>query len=139
MFLTSDNTFKKVVLVGDKVLIKPTTTNNDIDDLFSVPPDAPNMPNMPPNISSIPTMPFMQVLQGVIIKIGPGYIHSVNTEDESWKLAEEKVKYVPLQAKEGDIALFTLMGSFEVTYRKERYYIVPQNAILLLERDEEMN
>jgi co-chaperonin GroES (HSP10) len=59
-------------------------------------------------------------------------------EDESWKSEEEKVKYVPLQAKEGDLAIFLLSGATEVIYENEKYFIVPQSAILMLEREEDL-
>jgi co-chaperonin GroES (HSP10) len=48
------------------------------------------------------------------------------------------VKYVPLQAREGDLAIFLVSGATEVIYEGEKYVIVPQGAILLLEREEEM-
>jgi co-chaperonin GroES (HSP10) len=47
------------------------------------------------------------------------------------------VKYVPLQAREGDLAIFLLSGATEVMHGGEKYFIVPQSAILMLERDEE--
>ena len=47
------------------------------------------------------------------------------------------MKYVPLQAKEGDLAIFLLSGGTEVIYEGEKYVIVPQSAILMLEREEE--
>jgi co-chaperonin GroES (HSP10) len=56
----------------------------------------------------------------------------------SEKGEEEQVKYVPLQAKEGDLAIFLLSGATEVIYENEKYYIVPQSAILLLEREEDL-
>jgi hypothetical protein len=59
-------------------------------------------------------------------------------EDESWKSEEEQVKYVPLQAKEGDLAFFLLSGATEVMYEKEKYFIVPQSAFLMLEREEDL-
>jgi co-chaperonin GroES (HSP10) len=59
-------------------------------------------------------------------------------ENESWKGEEDQVKYVPLQAKEGDLAIFLLSGATEVMYEKEKYFIVPQSAILMLEREEEL-
>jgi co-chaperonin GroES (HSP10) len=58
-------------------------------------------------------------------------------EDEPWKAGEEQVKYIPLQAREGDLAIFLLSGATEVMYEGEKYFIVPQNAILMLEREEE--
>ncbi|MEY3158876.1 MAG: hypothetical protein RLZZ49_356, partial [Bacteroidota bacterium] len=59
-------------------------------------------------------------------------------EDESWKTDEEKVKYVPLQAKEGDLAIFLVNAATEIVYEGNKYYIVQQSAILMLEREEEM-
>ena len=55
-----------------------------------------------------------------------------------WKGEEEQVKYVPLQAKEGDLAIFLLSGATEVIYENEKYFIVPQSAILMLEREEDL-
>ena len=52
--------------------------------------------------------------QGYIIKTGPGYIIPMPMEEETWKGEEERVKYVPLQAKEGDLAIFLLSGATEV-------------------------
>jgi len=62
----------------------------------------------------------------------------VPVDDEPWKNSDEQVKYVPLQAKEGDLAIFLLSSATEVLYEGDKYYIVPQSAILMLEREEEM-
>lgn len=59
-------------------------------------------------------------------------------DDEPWKHQDEQVKYVPLQAREGDIAIFLLSGATEMLYESEKYFIVPQSAILMLEREEEI-
>lgn len=59
-------------------------------------------------------------------------------DDESWKGEEEQVKYVPLQAKEGDLAIFLMNAVTEVMYEKEKYYIVPQGAVMMLEREEDL-
>jgi chaperonin GroES len=59
-------------------------------------------------------------------------------EDELWKGQEEQVKYVPLQAREGDLAIFLLSGATEIMYAGEKYFIVPQSAILMLEREEDL-
>ena len=79
-----------------------------------------------------------KVQQGYVIKTGPGYALPMPVEEESWKPDEEKVKYLPLQAREGDLAIFLLSGATEVIYEKEKYYIVPQSAILMLEREEDL-
>jgi co-chaperonin GroES (HSP10) len=59
-------------------------------------------------------------------------------EDEPWKGEEEKIKYIPLQAKEGDLAIFLLNAATEVMYGGDKYFIVPQSAVLMLEREEEL-
>jgi hypothetical protein len=37
---------------------------------------------------------------------GPGDAIPMPVDDEAWRHQDEQVKYVPLQAREGDIALF---------------------------------
>ena len=76
--------------------------------------------------------------QGHVIKAGPGYAIPMPVEDEPWKNEEEKVKYIPLQAREGDLAIFLLSGATEVMYAGEKYFIVPQSSILMLEREEDL-
>ena len=79
-----------------------------------------------------------KVQQGYVIKTGPGYAIPMPAEDESWKQEEDKIKYVPLQAKEGDLAIFLISGATEMIYQDEKYFIVPQSAILMLEREEDL-
>lgn len=71
-----------------------------------------------------------------MIKVGPGYPIPVASEDEEWKKSDEKIKYIPLQAREGDLTIFLNRDAIEVVYENEKYFIVHQNSILLLERDE---
>jgi co-chaperonin GroES (HSP10) len=122
--LTQDNKLKKLIVVGDRVLIKLSTQNERTDSGLYLPPGMQEKE---------------KVQQGYVIKAGPGYALPVPTDEEdSWKPEEDKVKYIPLQAKEGDLAIFLLSGSTEVSYQGEKYYIVPQGAILLLEREEDL-
>ncbi|MEY2647832.1 MAG: hypothetical protein RLZZ45_1226 [Bacteroidota bacterium] len=123
MHLTSDNTFKKLIVIGDRVLIRPAKPNEKTESGLYLPPGVQEKE---------------KVQQGVIIKTGPGFVIPMPVEDEAWKSDEEKVKYVPLQAKEGDLAIFLLSGATEVLYEGMKYYIVPQSAILMLEREEEI-
>ena len=59
-------------------------------------------------------------------------------EDDVWKGKDDQVKYLPLQAQEGDLAIFLQKGAIEVLYEDEKYFIVPQASILMLEREEEL-
>jgi co-chaperonin GroES (HSP10) len=123
MHLTSDNTFKKLIVIGDRVLIRPSKPNEKTESGLYLPPGVQEKE---------------KVQQGVIIKTGPGFVIPMPVEEEVWKSDEEKVKYVPLQAKEGDLAIFLLSGATEVVYEGFKYYIVPQSAILMLEREEDL-
>lgn len=124
MELTSDNKLKKLIVVGDRVLVKPLKEAQKTDSGIYLPPGVQEKE---------------KVQSGYIVKAGPGYpIPHALEEDEDWKPEEEKVKYIPLQAKEGDLALFLQKGAFEVVYNKEKYFIVPQSSILMLEREEDL-
>ena len=80
-----------------------------------------------------------KIQYGYVVKIGPGYpIPLPLDDDEPWKSDEEKVKYVPLQVKEGDLAVFLQGGAYEVMYQNEKYFIVPQSSILMIERDDSL-
>jgi co-chaperonin GroES (HSP10) len=121
--LTTDNKFKKLVVIGDRVLIRLSKPNERTESGLYLPPGVGDKE---------------KVQQGYIIKAGPGYAIPMPVEEEPWKGKEEQVKYIPLQAKEGDLAIFLLSGATEVLYENEKYYIVPQSAILMLEREEDM-
>jgi chaperonin GroES len=123
MRITSDNRFKKLIVIGDRMLIKPSKPDErTVSGLY-----------LPPGVQE-----KEKVQQGYVIKTGPGYVIPMPIEEESWKGEEEQVKYVPLQAKEGDLAIFLLSGATEVIYEGDKYFIVPQSAILMLEREEEL-
>ena len=123
MHLTPDNRFKKLIVIGDRLLIKPVQGNERTASGLYLPPGVQEKE---------------KVQQGYVIKAGPGYAIPMPIEDEPWKGEEEKVKYVPLQAKEGDLAIFLLSGATEVMYENEKYFIVPQGAILMIEREEDL-
>lgn len=121
--LTPDNTFKKLIVIGDRVLIRLAKPNERTESGLYLPPGVQERE---------------KVQQGYIMKAGPGYAIPSTMEDEPWKNKDDQVKYIPLQAKEGDLAIFLLSAATEVLYENEKFYIVPQSAILMLEREEEM-
>jgi chaperonin GroES len=123
MRLTTDNKFKKLIVIGDRVLIRPAKPNERTETGLYLPPGVQERE---------------KVQQGYVIKTGPGYAIPMPIEEETWKGSDEQVKYVPLQAKEGDLAIFLLSGATEVLYENEKYYIVPQSVILMLEREEDI-
>ncbi|MFM2361134.1 MAG: hypothetical protein RLZZ316_36 [Bacteroidota bacterium] len=123
LHITSDNKFKKLIVIGDRVLVRPAKPHEKTDSGLYLPPGVQEKE---------------KVQQGYVIKTGPGYAIPVPVDDEPWKTDEDHVKYVPLQAKEGDLAIFLLSGATEVQYETDKYYIVPQSAILMLEREEDI-
>jgi chaperonin GroES len=124
MKLTFDNKLKKLIVVGDRVLIKPTKqTDKTASGLY-----------LPPGVQE-----KEKIQSGYVIKVGPGYpLPLPADEDEMWKGKEDLVRYLPLQAQEGDLAIFLQKGAIEVMYEDEKFYIVPQASILMLEREEEL-
>lgn len=123
MRLTVENRFKKLIVIGDRVLIRPAKPNERTESGLYLPPGVQEKE---------------KVQQGYVIKTGPGYAIPVPIEDETWKSEDDQVKYFPLQVREGDLAIFLVSGSTEVVYENEKYFIVPQSAILMLEREEEI-
>ena len=124
MKLTADNKLTKLIVVGDRVLIRLKKPNEKTGSGLYLPPGVQEKE---------------KVQQGYIIKVGPGYPIPMPVEDhEPWMDNEEKVRYVPLQAKEGDLAIFLLSGAHEVIYEGEKYFIVSQGAILMLEREQDL-
>lgn len=121
--ITADNKLKRLIIVGDRVLIKPKDPSDRTSSGLYLPPTVQEKE---------------QVQSGYVIKVGPGYPIPVPTEDEPWKETEEKVKYMPLQAQEGDVALYLQRNAIELQYEGEQYVIVPQGSILMLERLEEL-
>ncbi len=119
MLVKDKGEIKDLIVVGDRVLIKPKNLSDK----------TPSGLYLPPGIQEKEV-----IQQGYIVKVGPGYpLPAVQDEGEPWK--EEKVKYLPLQAKVGDLAIYLQKNAFEILYENEKYFIVPQSSILLLERD----
>ncbi len=114
---------EKIIVVGDKVLIRPQDrTEKTTSGLY-----------LPPNVKE-----REKVHSGYVIKVGPGYpIANPADDNEPWK-QEKETKYIPLQAEEGDYALFLKRDAVEIELDGEKLVIVPQHSILLLLRDEEL-
>jgi chaperonin GroES len=122
MFVTPDNTLKNVIVIGDRVLIKPVKPEEKTSSGLYLPPGV---------------VQQEKVLKGYVMKTGPGYAIPAAFEDEPWKSEEESVRYIPLQAREGDLAIFLVNQAVEIKYNDEKYYVLPHNAILMLERDDD--
>ena len=113
----------KFIMVGDRILIKPRSPlERTKTGLF-----------LPPGVQE-----NEKIQSGYVVKVGPGFpIPAVIDENETWK-KNEQVKYIPLQPKEGDLAVYLQNNSFEIQFNEERYIVVSQAAILFLIRDENL-
>ena len=119
-----DIKLKKLIVVGDRVLIRPARESDK----------TPSGLYLPPGVQE-----KERIQRGYVIKAGPGYpLPLPADEDDVWKGKEEQIKYLPLQAQEGDLAIFLQKGAIEVMYEDEKYFIVPQASILMLEREEDL-
>jgi co-chaperonin GroES (HSP10) len=113
---------KQLIIVGDRLLVKPNEGEERTETGLVLPASA---------------VQDQQVRQGRVIKVGPGIpVPDPGDIDEPWKKQEDEARYVPLQAREGDTALFLKKASVEIKFEGERYLIVPNGAVLMLIRED---
>jgi chaperonin GroES len=111
--LLDEKDLHKLILIGDRILIKPKIPQSKTKSGLLLPPGV--------NENE-------KVQIGYVLKVGPGYpIPSVNDIDEPWKNRSDEPKYVPLQPKEGDQAVYLQNSAIEIEFNNEK---------LLLLRDE---
>jgi len=120
--LLDEKDLNKLIVVGDRILIKPKTPQSKTKSGLYLPPGV---------------QENEKVQVGYVLKVGPGYpIPSVTDVDEPWKKRTEEPQYVPLQPKEGDLAVYMQNTAVEIEFNREKYVVVSQSSILLLVRDE---
>ena len=115
---------RNLIVVGDRVLIDPDErANKTTSGLY-----------LPATVKE-----KEKVAGGHIVKVGPGYpVHDPNViMEEPWSSKNRlEMKYMPLQASEGDYALFLKDAAVEIEFEGRKYLIVPHSAILALVRTE---
>jgi chaperonin GroES len=116
------NELSKFIIVGDRVLIKKKKHSKTTQAGLYLPPGVKEKES---------------VQSGYVVKVGPGYpLPLPKDPEDSWKPSNKEAEYIPLQAKEGDQAIYVQSSAHEIEYNNEKYIIVPQHAILLLIREE---
>lgn len=115
---------KKLVVMGDRVLVTPEEGEERTSVGLYLPPTA---------------VDRQAVQGGRIIATGPGtpLAEPASLDDEPWRLSKSETKYVPIQAYVGDYALFFRKAAVEITFEDTKYLVVPQAAILVLVRSDE--
>ncbi len=114
---------KQVVVIGDRILLQLDEEGDRMKSGLYLPPSVREKE---------------KVAMGRVVKVGPGYpIPNPNyTDDEPWSQPKDPMRYIPLQAREGDYAIFLREQGIEVEFEEKKYLIVPQSAVLMLVRDE---
>jgi chaperonin GroES len=115
---------KNLIVVGDRVLIHVEEGEERTNVGLYLPPTA---------------IDNQAVQGGKIVATGPGQPMPDPSEhsDEPWRIGgARETRFVPMQARPGDYALFFRKAAVEITFEKERYLVVPQAAILALVRGE---
>ncbi len=114
---------KQVVVIGDRILLQLDEEGDRMKSGLYLPPSVREKE---------------KVAMGRVVKVGPGYpIPNPNyTDDEPWSQPKDPMRYIPLQAREGDYALFLREQGIEVEFEEKKFLIVPQSAVLMLVRDE---
>ena len=112
---------KHLIVVGDRVLIAPEEGEERSRVGLYLPATA---------------VDSQAVQAGTIVATGPGTPMSAPTEldDEPWKIGNREVRYMPVQARAGDYAIFFRRAAVEITFEGTKYLVVPQAAILVLVR-----
>jgi co-chaperonin GroES (HSP10) len=112
---------KQLIVVGDRVLIRPEEGEERSHVGLYLPASA---------------VDNQAVQSGKVLATGPGTPISAPTEldEEPWKIASGEARYMPVQAKVGDYAIFFRRASVEITFEGEKFLVVPQAAILALVR-----
>lgn len=115
---------RNLIIVGDRVLIEPDERNNKTTSGLYLPATVKEKE---------------KVSGGRVVRTGPGYpVHDPNlVMEEPWSSkSRPEMKYLPLQASEGDYALFLRDAGVEIEFEGLKYLIVPHSAILALVRTE---
>ena len=115
------NSVEKFIVVGDRVLIKPRELESRTKSGLVLP---------------ATVQEKEEIQSGYVIKTGPGYPIPSQEVDEPWKEDTKETRYIGMQAKEGDLAIYLKAQSHEIEFENEKYVIIPHGAILLLIRDE---
>ena len=112
---------RELIVVGDRVLVSVEAGEERSKVGLYLPPSA---------------VDSQAVQGGRIIATGPGLPmpDPGETSEEPWRTGAREARFVPMQAKVGDYALFFRKAAVEITFDDDRYLVVPQTAILALVR-----
>ena len=101
----------ELIIVGDRVLIEPQDGEKQTKAGLYLPATVTEKE---------------RVGSGVVVQIGPGYVmpNPEYAEGEPWTQSRNAVRYLPLQARPGDLAFYLRKDATEITYEKKTFVIV---------------
>jgi co-chaperonin GroES (HSP10) len=113
---------KQLIVVGDRVLISPEEGEDRSRVGLYLPASA---------------VDNQAVQGGTVVATGPGTPISAPTEldAEPWKIGGGEARFLPVQARVGDYAIFFRRAAVEISFEGTKYLVVPQAAILGLVRE----
>jgi co-chaperonin GroES (HSP10) len=114
---------KKLIVVGDRILVRPEEGEERTRTGLYLPQTA---------------VSARVATGGWVVAVGPGLPipEPADLYEESWQDDMPQARYVPMQAQEGDYALFLRKAAVEITFEKQSYLIVPNSAVLVLVRED---
>jgi len=118
-----DSSHRQLIVIGDRVLIRPDLPDERTKVGLYLPQTV---------------VGKEEIRSGHIVSVGPGIATSEIevSNDEPWRTDQRRgVRYIPMQAEEGDYALFLRKAAFEIKFDGEDLLVVPQSAVLVLLRD----
>lgn len=112
---------RRLIVVGDRVLIEPEEGEERSKVGLYLPASA---------------VDNQAVQAGTVVATGPGTPISAPTDldEEPWRITSGEARFLPVQARSGDYAIFFRRAAVEITFEEKRYLVVPQAAILVLIR-----
>ena len=116
---------RKLVVVGDRVLVSPTKGEEKTREGLILPASA---------------VEKNEVQSGRVVEVGPGtpMTPPADIGDEPWKMSDPPtLKFLRLEANVGDQVLFLRKAAIEIEFAGDSFLIVPHGAILVLARDED--
>lgn len=116
---------KKLVVMGDRVLVTPQEGEERTTVGLYLPATA---------------VDRQAVQTGRIAAVGPGtpMADPTSLTDEPWRIPKSEMHFVPMQAEVGDFAIFFRKAAVEITFEGDCYLVVPQAAILVLIRSDDL-
>ncbi len=116
---------KQLIVVGDRILISPEQGEDRTRVGLYLPASA---------------VDNQAVQGGTVVASGPGTPISPPTEldEEPWRIGSGEARYMPVQARKDDYAIFFRRAAVEITFEGTKYLVVPQAAVLVLVRENEV-